>query len=77
MSLGRRAALAVALTLALLVGAGLLRLLGFWYWTVQHPCWRYSNAAWCGHYCDDDPCACPERHDTADPFGAGPGCPDP
>lgn len=35
-----------------------------------YPCWRSSNAAWCGHFCDDDPCACPGRTG----YGAGTGC---
>ncbi len=39
-----------------------------------YPCWRYSNAAWCGHFCDDDPCACPERAAGVSPYGAGDGC---
>jgi len=38
------------------------------------PCWRYSNAAWCGHFCDDDPCACPQRELGPKAYGAGPGC---
>lgn len=41
---------------------------------VRFPCWRYSNAAWCGHFCDDDPCACPDRARYQDPYGSGPGC---
>jgi hypothetical protein len=40
----------------------------------RHPCWRYSNAPWCGHFCDDDPCACPARGTVRDPYGAGPSC---
>lgn len=38
--------------------------------SLYYPCWRYSNAAWCGHFCDDAPCACPGRTG----YGAGSGC---
>ncbi|HUJ62151.1 MAG TPA: hypothetical protein VLX92_26775 [Kofleriaceae bacterium] len=36
-----------------------------------YPCWPASNAAWCGHFCDDDPCSC-----TSGAYGAGTGCHD-
>lgn len=65
------------LTLALTGLVGAARLVAFLRWTHEHPCWRHSNATWCGHFCDDDPCACPDRHATPDPFGDGPSCPDP
>lgn len=39
--------------------------------SAYYPCWRFSNAAWCGHFCDDDPCACPAHRG----YGAGSGCP--
>jgi hypothetical protein len=42
--------------------------------TLHYPCWRYSNADWCGHFCDDDPCACPARDRGGDVYGGGPGC---
>lgn len=70
----RRALLVIGSLAAIAV---LTPLVSAWGWTLAHPCWRSSNAEWCGHYCDDDPCACPDRHATADPFGGGPGCPDP
>ena len=41
-----------------------------------YPCWRYSNASWCGHFCDDDPCSCPERGRGPSAYGAGGGCSD-
>ena len=50
--------------------------LGWLAWERSYPCWRFSNATWCGHFCDDDPCACPARHETPDPDGGGPGCAD-
>jgi hypothetical protein len=39
-----------------------------------YPCWRYSNATWCGHFCDDDPCSCPEHAEGPSVYGAGSGC---
>jgi hypothetical protein len=43
---------------------------------VHYPCWSFSNAAWCGHFCDDDPCMCPARARGPAVYGAGAGCRD-
>lgn len=63
--------------LGLWAGAGIVWLVVLWLAVERYyPCWPYSNAAWCGHFCDDDPCACPERSQGAAAYGAGHGCTD-
>ena len=39
---------------------------------LYYPCWRHSNAEWCGHFCEEDACACAGRTG----YGSGKGCPD-
>lgn len=65
-------------SLAVLVGVALLAIAcvvsGVVAWNAAYPCWRYSNASWCGHFCDDDPCMCPSRGLGPSAYGGGPGC---
>lgn len=65
-------ALSVIGVLALVLAGGVG--MAAWGWNAAHPCWRYSNAAWCGHFCDDDPCMCPDRSLGPSAYAGGPGC---
>lgn len=67
-------AIVLSLRLWLLVALPAIVLTQFHALSRFYPCWRYSNAAWCGHFCDDDPCACPERAAGLSAYGAGDGC---
>jgi hypothetical protein len=48
-----------------------------WHLHRRFPCWSYSNAEWCGRFCQADPCRCPERDPERDSYGSGEGCPEP
>lgn len=40
----------------------------------QWPCWWASNAEWCGHLCDSDPCECKEWRRGPAAYGGGTSC---